>query len=84
MALFYDFVTADLAGRFPAKYPPTPEGHPQNEPGKHGNWCSLLGDGPPPADMWRDWSAEVRAVALDVGPLPPPDEGRRGEGGPKL
>lgn len=43
-----------------------------------------INDGPPPADMWRDWSAEVRAVAPDVGPLPPPDEGRRGEGGPKL
>ena len=27
-------------------------------------------DGPPPEDMWQDWSDELRSVAPEVGALP--------------
>ena len=41
--------------------------------GAHGNGPShglAIGDGPPPEDMWQDWSDELRSVAPEVGALP--------------
>jgi hypothetical protein len=40
-------------------------------------------DGPPPTDMWRDWSEQVREVAPEVNTIPYDEEGggRGGTGG---
>ena len=62
MALFYDFVAEDLAALFPADYLPD-ENSDARPPGQR----SSLADGPPPCDMWRDWSSAIRAL-----PEPPP------------
>ena len=64
MALFYDFVTEELASLFPKNYAED-ENSAERPPGMR----SSLADGPPPADMWEGWSAEVRE-ALEPPPLP--------------
>eukprot|EP01051_Picozoa_sp_SAG22_P017662 SAG22_NODE_2781_length_2214_cov_3.133806_2_plen_492_part_00 len=60
MALFYDFVSAELRDMYPAFYPADLGDRPAGQ-------RSALADGPPPADMWRDWSTELRDS-----PEPPP------------
>ena len=40
-----------------------------------------INDGPPPSDMWRDWSAEVRRIAPEYGVIPPPADLPLGEAG---